>query len=198
MSSSIKLSPLSPSSASPPSITTSMPPPTTTQQQNIVSDSSISMNINSVSSQENKRMSSPKITPIPISMNQPAQIFNPEPIQMYTPPPAPTSIPYRRSSSSSSSSSSSESVANLTPINQVSAPTPVMTETIVKSVSIFVKPSNNRNLIITFIISSIVTFLCRQIIISYSPNTGYLMYVYFCLFFIIFFSIIYFLLRMIF
>jgi hypothetical protein len=194
MSSSIKLSPVSPSSASPPSITTSPPPPTTTQQQNITT--SISMDspttpTQPVSTNTQQIKESPTPAPAPIITINPS-----------SPNVASVSGPAlgsglglgsgsgSESGSRSGSGSGSENkpVEPNTPVVPVSAPTPSITETIIKEV----KSSYGKNsLLISGGISLVATLIIKLIIDNYSPNSGWLGILYLVLFFILVFGLLY-------
>jgi hypothetical protein len=174
MSSSIKLSPVSPSSASPPSITTSPPPPTTTQQQNITT--SISMDSTSTPTQQQNITTTSnqiiKITPTP----------SPAPIITINPS-SPSIVPASKTMSPVTSGT-----APVTPVVPVSAPTPSITETIINEV----KNSYGKNsLLISSGIALVATLIIKLIINHYSPNSGWLGFLYLVIFFTLVFGLLY-------
>ena len=162
MSSSIKLSPVSPSSASPPSITTSPPPPTTTQQQNITTSISMDSTSNQII----------KITPTP----------SPAPIITINPS-SPSIVPASKTMSPVTSGT-----APVTHVVPVSAPTPSITETIINEV----KNSYGKNsLLISSGIALVATLIIKLIINHYSPNSGWLGFLYLVIFFTLVFGLLY-------
>ena len=157
MASSIKLSPLSPSSASPPSITTSPPPPTTTQQQPLLSETH--------SSQQMQQMQPiQSIQPIQQSIVQTSTDFNPSPV-----PPS-IEIPTQPPSIDINTESPIQ-IKNVRPIKSVSAPTPKMTETVefIENVQIN-KPNIYLQIIAALILSFVGIYLIRFFVLKYKFN----------------------------
>jgi hypothetical protein len=173
MSSSIKLSPVSPSSASPPSITTSAPPPTTTQQQNITTSISMDSPTTPITPITQQIKVIPTITPAPIIINQSN--------------PSIASVSVSEQVIKSASPITSNTTPNA-PVVPVSAPTPSMTETVINEVK---NTYGKNSLLISSGIALVSTLIIKLIINHYSPNSGWLGILYLVLFFILVFGLLY-------
>jgi len=166
MASSIKLSPLSPSSASPPSITTSPPPPTTTQQQPLLSETHSSQQMQPIQSIQQNIVQTNIVQTNKVQTNkvQTSSDFNPSPV------PLSIDIPTQPPSVDINTETPIQ-IKNVRPIKSVSAPTPKMTETIelIENVQIN-KPNIYLQIIAALILSLLVIYLIRFFVLKYKMN----------------------------